>query len=104
MSITLQSGKEITIEKEKLQKSLQYSDSYGLPDLTNILSQLTLNEHPNYPLKDNWKVIVTTGSQDALSKAFDSFLNEGDALLLEDPTYRSLFLFIHIFILIKNNY
>ena len=33
------------------------------------------------------QVCVTTGSADALSKAFDALLDEGDALLVESPTY-----------------
>eukprot|EP01094_Clydonella_sp_ATCC50884_P004313 TRINITY_DN13341_c0_g1_i2.p1 TRINITY_DN13341_c0_g1~~TRINITY_DN13341_c0_g1_i2.p1 ORF type:complete len:319 (+),score=71.50 TRINITY_DN13341_c0_g1_i2:202-1158(+) len=31
--------------------------------------------------------MVTTGSQDGLSKAFDMLIDEGDPVLVEDPTY-----------------
>jgi DNA-binding transcriptional MocR family regulator len=32
------------------------------------------------------KVCVTTGSQEALARAFEMLLNEGDTLLSESPT------------------
>lgn len=34
-----------------------------------------------------YDICISTGSQDALSKAFDMLLDEQDVLLTEDPTY-----------------
>ena len=48
-----------------------------------------------HKLKDNippWEIIVTTGSQDGLSKTFDLLTNEGDYVITENPTYRYLIL------------
>jgi len=33
------------------------------------------------------QIVVTTGSADALSKAFDALLDESNALLVESPTF-----------------
>lgn len=61
---------------------------YGVPKLVEWLKKHQLEEHaPPLPAEE-WEVLVTCGSQDALSKTFDLLLNEGDVMLTELPTYR----------------
>lgn len=68
-----------------LQAALQYSPTPGLPSLVAHLKRLQDAEHG--PLRPDTEVCVTTGSADALSKAFDALVDEGDALLVESPTF-----------------
>lgn len=42
----------------------------------------------------NLRLCVTTGSQDALAKAFETFLNPGDTLITENPTYSGSLAFL----------
>lgn len=80
----------VELSKDLLQQSLQYSNSYGLPGLLAHWKKILFREHPNNPYisnEDKLAIMATTGSQDAISKAFDMILNPGDAILLENPTY-----------------
>ena len=38
--------------------------------------------------------MVSTGSQDGLAKAFDMLIDEGDPVLVENPTYRCVKLLV----------
>jgi len=80
----LRDGSEIELTGKQLESALQYSPTLGLPPLVEHLYQLQRAEHGIGPER---QVCVTTGSADALSKAFDALLGEGDALLVESPTY-----------------
>eukprot|EP01117_Protostelium_nocturnum_P003432 TRINITY_DN1445_c0_g1_i1.p1 TRINITY_DN1445_c0_g1~~TRINITY_DN1445_c0_g1_i1.p1 ORF type:complete len:429 (-),score=123.17 TRINITY_DN1445_c0_g1_i1:60-1346(-) len=88
MAITLKDGTKLEIPKQSMEIGLQYSPSYGIPDFVNYLKNFLIEQHD---LKDvdipPWDLCVTTGSQDAQSKAFDLLLNEGDYILVENPTY-----------------
>lgn len=81
------SGSDTTIELsgERLLSALQYSPTSGLPSLVQHIERLQGTEHG--PLRSDTEVCVTTGSADALSKAFDALLDAGDAVLVESPTY-----------------
>ena len=39
------------------------------------------------PISKDWNILVSTGSQDAIVKMLDVVLNDGDTLLVENPTY-----------------
>jgi len=88
VNLTLKDGTNLAICGEDLDKALQYSPSYGLPEFTNWIKQQQEREHK---LKSStipdWDVLVTTGSQDGLSKTFDLLLNEGEYVVTENPTY-----------------
>eukprot|EP01116_Phalansterium_solitarium_P024760 TRINITY_DN915_c2_g1_i2.p1 TRINITY_DN915_c2_g1~~TRINITY_DN915_c2_g1_i2.p1 ORF type:complete len:429 (+),score=144.14 TRINITY_DN915_c2_g1_i2:457-1743(+) len=88
LSISLKTGANVELTGPLLDKALQYSPSYGLPELIDLLKRRMEQEHH---LTDNgvtgWDICVTTGSQDALSKAFDVLINEGDYVLVEEPCY-----------------
>ena len=83
ITASLRDGSEIVLSGTRLEASLQYSPTLGLPPLLTHLQALQEAEHR---VSDR-QVCVTTGSADALSKAFDALLEEGDALLVESPTY-----------------
>eukprot|EP01119_Soliformovum_irregulare_P018352 TRINITY_DN5602_c1_g2_i1.p1 TRINITY_DN5602_c1_g2~~TRINITY_DN5602_c1_g2_i1.p1 ORF type:complete len:432 (-),score=141.26 TRINITY_DN5602_c1_g2_i1:38-1333(-) len=83
-------GSNIKIPTDLLERGLQYSSSYGLPELIGWLKEHQEQEHhisKVYPSKADWNIVVTTGSQDGLAKSFDMLLNEGDYILTENPTY-----------------
>ena len=81
----------VTLSSNLLGQALQYSNSYGLPSLLDHWKDVLQREHAASPYYRNQDkelaVMATTGSQDAISKAFDMILNPGDSLLLENPTY-----------------
>ena len=81
-------GEVVEVEGSELIAGLQYSPTPGLPALTSQLLAMQRAEHTPPPAADaDLALSVTTGSQDGLSKAFDMLLEEGDTLLIEEPTY-----------------
>lgn len=91
MSLTFKEsvgGGKVEIAGGDLVAALQYSPTPGLPQLVATLLAMQRAEHAPPPAADaDLTLSVTTGSQDGLSKAFDMLLDEGDTLLIEDPTY-----------------
>lgn len=90
LQLNLKSGKQLTLDTDRLHEALQYSPTPGLPSLLAALRRLQLREHTSSRESD-FDITVTTGSQDGLSKAFDMLLEEDDTLLLESPTYSGRF-------------
>lgn len=86
IGLTTKDGKFMELFGESLDKALQYSPSYGLPELVSWIKQLQKEEH-KMEVDYDWDVCVTTGSQDAMSKAFDMLCNDGDYIITENPTY-----------------
>lgn len=66
-----------------LQDALQYSPTNGIPALLDQLHRLQQSEHG----RDDFDLIVGTGSQDVLSKAFEMLLDQDSTLLIEAPSY-----------------
>eukprot|EP01128_Nolandella_sp_AFSM9_P012351 TRINITY_DN9193_c0_g1_i1.p1 TRINITY_DN9193_c0_g1~~TRINITY_DN9193_c0_g1_i1.p1 ORF type:complete len:483 (-),score=116.72 TRINITY_DN9193_c0_g1_i1:111-1409(-) len=88
ITVKLKDDTTYDIDGNDLKAALQYSESYGIPPLVKQLKDLQQRKHtPPYASDADWHVIATTGSQDALSKAFEMLLSEGDSLLMENPTY-----------------
>jgi len=70
-----------------IDKALQYSPSFGVDEFRELLKKFQIDEHnPSLPA-DKWDICVTTGSQDGISKSMDMLVDEGDYVLVEDPTY-----------------
>jgi kynurenine/2-aminoadipate aminotransferase len=87
MSFTLTSGETVALTPEELSESLQYSATPGVPALLEQLRELQLRDHtPGYDASE-LSISVSTGSQDALAKAFGMLINPGDTVLVENPTY-----------------
>ncbi|WP_137598105.1 PLP-dependent aminotransferase family protein [Paucilactobacillus kaifaensis] len=69
---------------EKGPAALQYGSSQGIPELRQvILGRLAIEGIKT----DIDHVIVTTGSQQSIDLTGKMFLNEGDTVIVEDPTY-----------------
>jgi len=78
-----------SLDLPNLSSALQYSQTAGMPHLTNHLFQMQREFHGGEANADgkDWDILVTNGSQSALSKAFEAILDEKDTLLCENPTY-----------------
>src|SRR5690349_2949242 len=59
----------------------------GLPEFHSWIIEHQKKVHTPPYSPDKWNAIVTTGSQDALSKTFETFVDENDPVLLENPCY-----------------
>lgn len=87
LSFTLTSGETIKLTSAELSEALQYSATPGVPALLDELRTLQLRDHsPGYDAAE-MSISVSTGSQDALAKAFGMLINPGDNVLVENPTY-----------------
>lgn len=101
ITIKLKDGQVYDLPRDRLDKALQYSSSYGFPELVDWIKVYQKEQHI-LPLQGasqvpDWDVCVTSGSQDALAKAFDMLLDEGDYILTEDPTYSGALAALHPF-------
>ena len=65
-----------TLRDAALESVLQYSSTRGLPSLVAHLEALQRREHGSVQ-PEPFQICVTTGSQDALTKAFDLFTGRG---------------------------
>ncbi|XP_071452642.1 kynurenine/alpha-aminoadipate aminotransferase, mitochondrial-like [Hetaerina americana] len=84
--ITLKDGTTFTLSGKSLESALQYQPTQGYPPLVKQLREMTLKTH-NPPNWENYEILVTTGSQDGLSKAFDMSLEEGEPVIVQHPIY-----------------
>lgn len=67
-------------------KSMQYAISEGHPGLRNIIVRLMEEKGVHTNIDD---ILVTSGSQQGLDLTAKVFLDEGDTVLCESPTYLS---------------
>ncbi len=78
-------AQDILTNTETAKAALQYGESEGFMPLREIIAK-------SYKTKDNLDIdpnliIITTGSQQALDLIGKVFVNEGDEVLVERPTY-----------------
>lgn len=66
-------------------RAFQYSNAQGLPELRQFLAEHFNKRYGTTMDKDN--IVVTTGSQQALDLFCKLFLDEGDGILVEKPSY-----------------
>lgn len=78
---------------QQLSEALQYSPTPGLPRLVAHLRDLQLKEHN--PPSAEVRLCVTTGSADALGKAFEMLIAPGDNVLVDNPTYSGSLAFLN---------
>eukprot|EP01062_Namystynia_karyoxenos_P067010 TRINITY_DN60917_c0_g1_i1.p1 TRINITY_DN60917_c0_g1~~TRINITY_DN60917_c0_g1_i1.p1 ORF type:complete len:432 (+),score=129.91 TRINITY_DN60917_c0_g1_i1:102-1397(+) len=80
----LKDGSALTLVGKDLEKTLQYSLSFGFPRLSTQVNHIIQREHrpPREVLS-----IIGTGSQEMMARVLDLVLDTGDALLVENPTY-----------------
>lgn len=73
-----------TVLAERGQEMLQYSTSEGMPELRALIARrLSAGELQIHP--DN--ILITSGSQQAVDMLARIFLDEGDRVIVENPTY-----------------
>jgi 2-aminoadipate transaminase len=73
-----------TVLAERGREVLQYSTSEGMPELRQLIAKrLSSGAFQIHP--DN--IIITSGSQQALDMLARIFLDEGDHVVVENPTY-----------------
>lgn len=90
ISVEMKDGTTTKFTGSDLQSCLQYSATPGLPELVSQLTTIQNLEHCPVLREVPTSITVTTGSQDALAKAFDMFCDEGTSILVDDATYRSV--------------
>jgi len=91
-TVTTSDGYNIELEGKKMQRALQYSGSQGLPEMLDFISDVHKKYHDPASMqtscdKNKFSSIVTTGSQDGLSKVFQMLLNPEDEIIVDDPCY-----------------
>jgi len=88
MTVSVENGSPIHLSGKSLQSALQYLPTNGHPVLLKQLRDLQLEVHkPDQSVWDNTDIVVTSGSQDGLCKAFEMMLNKGSSVLVEDFVY-----------------
>jgi 2-aminoadipate transaminase len=68
-------------------QALQYSETPGLPELRDWLARRFSNERLSVAPEN---VLITTGAQQALDLVGRILLQEGDSVIVENPTYLAL--------------
>jgi len=73
-----------TVLSERGREVLQYSTSEGMPELRELIAnRLSAGSFKIHP--DN--ILITSGSQQAVDMIARIFLDEGDRVIVENPTY-----------------
>ena len=79
-------GAVIDLSGQALKRGLQYQSSGGVEDLVANLGKIQQRFH-SPPNRDITDIVVTSGSQDGLCKAFEMIMNPGDKVIVETFTY-----------------
>ncbi|XP_036022715.1 kynurenine/alpha-aminoadipate aminotransferase, mitochondrial isoform X2 [Onychomys torridus] len=91
-TFTVENGNTIQFEENVLQRALQYSPSYGIPELLSWLKQFQIKLHNpptvHYPPdQGQMDLCITSGCQDGLCKVFEMLINPGDTILVNEPLF-----------------
>ncbi len=73
-----------TALSERGQAALQYSTTEGMPELRALIAERLSDDHLTVSPEN---VLITTGSQQALDLIGRVLINEGDSVIVENPTY-----------------
>jgi len=88
LTIDVENGSPINLSGKSLQSALQYLPTNGHPGLLKQLRDLQLEVHkPDDTVWKNTDIVVTSGSQDGLCKAFEMMMDKGSGVLVEDFVY-----------------
>lgn len=86
IEVSLNTGEgPLCIDGAELKAALQYAPTEGLPSFVEWVNSYIRKFHR--PQIKDWSICVSTGSQDALSKAFEMILEAGDVIFVDIPTY-----------------
>ncbi|KAK6637666.1 hypothetical protein RUM44_008088 [Polyplax serrata] len=86
IAIRLNDGSCITLKERILHDSLQYIPTQGYPPLLEKLREIVWQHH-RPPSWDLCEILVTPGAQDGICKAVEMSLREGEAVIVQNPTY-----------------
>ena len=89
VKLTLKNGEEIDWSPQQTNQAFQYGVTWGLPPLVKFLKSMMTLLHGKQESKA-WELLVTTGSQDGLSKSIDMLIDQGDSIILGAPGYPGL--------------
>ncbi|KAH8917737.1 PLP-dependent transferase [Atractiella rhizophila] len=91
LSVTIKSAPPVTLtlSENELNEALQYGPTAGLPGLVKWLIGLQEQEHGRSWEGEgrSWKVSIGSGSQDSMTKVFNTIVNPGEPVLIETPVY-----------------
>jgi DNA-binding transcriptional MocR family regulator len=88
LTMTLKSGKTISLDENKTKIALQYGPTPGNPDLVKYFKSVQSYVHgETLPGSCPREISIGNGSQDLLAKAISALVSPGDALLVESPCY-----------------
>jgi len=88
LNVEVMDGQPISLSGAQMEQALQYLPTGGLPSLLKQLKELQVEMHsPDPDVWQNTDIVVTSGSQDGLCKMFESMMNQGDNVLLEEYVY-----------------
>ncbi len=79
----IQEASDVVLQ-ERGQEAMQYSTTEGMPELRDLIAR-RLSKGKLQIQRDN--ILITTGSQQAVDMLARIFLNEGDRVIVENPTY-----------------
>lgn len=73
------------MSSKELKESLQYSNSPGIPRFLELLQRMVEKESGKKPNLE--RLLVTNGSQEGIFLSSIAFINPGDPIAVEEPTY-----------------
>ena len=83
-TLAIKDGSKIDIAGAEMASALQYLPTSGLGELVTRLKDWQKVVHnPSENTWENSELVVTSGCQDGLCKAFEMLLNEGDSVIVE---------------------
>ncbi|XP_068241237.1 kynurenine/alpha-aminoadipate aminotransferase, mitochondrial-like isoform X2 [Palaemon carinicauda] len=83
---TLADRRKIFIDESTMQECLQYGPSSGYPPLVKQLEAMVKKYH-DPPRWSERKLLTINGTQDGLANSIAMMMNEGDFVLMENPSY-----------------
>ena len=75
----------IEILQRDYQEALQYSDTEGIPDLRSLIAEQRMREAGVRTTAD--RITLTSGSQEGIEMSAKIFVNPGDVIICENPSY-----------------
>lgn len=86
INVTLKDGSTFCLKGSQLGAALQYIPTQGYPPLLKTLKEFTKQIHEP-PVWERLELLVTTGSQDGISKAIEMCIQEGEPMVVQNPLY-----------------
>lgn len=86
LNVVMKDGSSFCLKGAQLGAALQYLPSQGYPPLVKLLRDFTEEVHQP-PIWDQRDVIITTGSQDGISKSIEMCLQDGEPVVVQNPLY-----------------